>query len=317
MTLSSTDKPLLLRPADPDAPVEIDETKLNHRLIEIEEALVAAIAPVFREKKITHAEYELFRDVIRVLQRSNAVEGFLDVWLDRLTDETTADGWEGTPSNPEGPYYVPGAPLLKSIGPGACYVLPMRSDEPGVPLIVSGQVRAMDGKPLAMAELDTWQCADTGVYSMLGMDDQPDWNLRGRFHTDQEGRFEFRTIRPVPYMPADIQQIILDFYDALGKAHYRPRHIHLKVRHEDIAADGQFMTQLYFQGDPYLQADPGQNAHTRLAMPTVTNHEPAELKARGLQGHDFFHTAHFDLTIATATTVPRRAAQQAVPPTRS
>ncbi|MPY62115.1 dioxygenase family protein [Streptomyces spongiae] len=202
------------------------------------------------------------------------------MWLDRLTDGTTADSWEGTPSNPEGPYYVPGAPLLKPVGPGASYVLPMRSDEPGTPLIVSGQVRALDGQPLAMAELDTWQCADTGVYSMLGMDDQPDWNLRGRFHTDEEGRFEFRTIKPVPYMPADIPQSILDFYDALGKAHFRPRHIHLKVRHEDIAASGQFMTQLYFQGDPYLEADPGQNAHTRLAMPTRIHHEPAGAESR-------------------------------------
>lgn len=56
----------------------------------------------------------------------------------------------------------------------------LRPDEPGTPLIVRGLVRSIDGKPLAGAELDTWQCADTGIYSMLGADDQPDWNLRGR-----------------------------------------------------------------------------------------------------------------------------------------
>lgn len=180
--------------------------------------------------------------MIRALQDLNAVEGWLDVWLDRMTDETTADEWEGTPTNPEGPYYIPAAPLLQPTGPGASYVLPMRPDEPGTPLIVRGLVRSIGGKPLAGAELDTWQCADTGIYSMLGADDQPDWNLRGRFRADDDGRFEFRTIKPVPYMPADLPQIIHDLYNALGKAHFRPRHIHLKVRHADIAADGQFMT---------------------------------------------------------------------------
>lgn len=90
-----TQRPLLLRPDEPDAPIEIDRTKLSARLIEIEKALVTAISAVFREKNITHAEYERFREMIRALQDFNAVEGWLDVWLDRMTDETTADEWEG------------------------------------------------------------------------------------------------------------------------------------------------------------------------------------------------------------------------------
>lgn len=77
-----------------------------------------------------------------------------------MTDETTADEWEGTPTNPEGPYYIPAAPSLQPTGPDASYVLPMRPDEPGTPLIGRELVRSIDGKPLAGAELDTWQCAE-------------------------------------------------------------------------------------------------------------------------------------------------------------
>ncbi|MFJ8019354.1 hypothetical protein [Streptomyces sp. NPDC096311] len=297
--MATDGQPLVLRPADPDAPIHIDESKLNPRVMEIKEALVKAVGAVFREKNITHAEYERFREALRALQELKATEGFFDIWLDQMTDQTTAEEWEGTSSNPEGPFFVPGVPLLQPIGPGASYVLPMRPDEPGQPLIVRGQVRSLDGKPLAGAELDTWQCADTGVYSMLGMDDQPDWNLRGKFRADEDGRFEFRTIKPVPYMSPDMPQILLDFYDANGKARFRPRHLHFKVSHEDIADNGRFMTQMYFEGDPYLAADPGENSRASLAVPTVRHEDPEELTVRSLEGQSFYLAATFDIVIAT------------------
>lgn len=297
--MSGIDQPLPVRPDDPDAPIEFDRSKLHPRLIEIEHALSAAIAPVFREKKIKHAEYDQFREFLRALQELNIVDALFDSWLDRLTDETTADDWEGTPTNPEGPFYIPGAPLLRPIGPGASYVLPMRPDEPGTPLIVRGQVRSMDGNPLAEAELDIWQCTDAGVYSMVGADGLSDWNLRGRLRVDDEGRFELRTIKPVPYVIPGLPPVMLDLFAALGKTAYRPRHIHVKVRHDDIADNGQFTTQLYFDDDPYLPADPARLAGARLAMSAIKHEDPQELKARHLADHAFFLIADFDIAIAT------------------
>lgn len=291
------------RPEDPDAPFVPDESKLSPRLIEIKEALVEAVSKVFRDKKITHEEYERFRQVLIELQKMGVAHGFVDIWLDKMTDVTADDEWPGTTSNPEGPLYVPGAPVLKPVGPGASYVLPQRENEPGTPLIISGQVRSMDGTPLGGAQFDIWQCcADTGIYSNFGLDDQPDWNLRGKFSCDAEGRYEFRTIKPVPYMTPGIPQPILDIWDALGKAHFRPAHVHMKVWHEDLPG-GVFMTQMYFENDPYLGAnDPGENSLSSLAVTPVSHSDPEELKARGLEGYSSFLTQTFDIVAETTTT---------------
>lgn len=290
------------RPEDPDAPFVPDESKISPRLIEIKEALVDAVSKVFREKQITHAEYERFRQVLMELQQMGVVHGFVDIWLDKMTDASADDEWPGTTSNPEGPLYVPGAPVLKPVGPGASYKLPQRDNEPGTPLIISGQVRSLDGTPLAGAEIDVWQCcADTGIYSNFGLDDQPDWNLRGRFRCDADGRYVLGTIKPVPYMTPGIPQPILDIWDALGKAHFRPAHVHFKVRHDDLP-DGMFMTQMYFAGDPYLgDNDPGENAQRSLEVRPERHSDPEELKALGLEGYSSFLTVTFDFVAETAT----------------
>lgn len=60
----------------------------------------------------------------------------------------------------EGPAYIPGAPRLES----PC-VLPMRPDEPGERLIVSGVVRSTSGEPLPGAILDIWQIDANCIYS--------------------------------------------------------------------------------------------------------------------------------------------------------
>jgi protocatechuate 3,4-dioxygenase beta subunit len=57
------------------------------------------------------------------------------------------------------------------------------------------------------------------------------------------------------------------------------RHIHVKVRHDDIADNGQFTTQLYFDGDPYLPADRARLAGARLAM-SVIRHEADRCSGR-------------------------------------
>lgn len=292
------------RPDDPDAPFVPDESKMSPRLIEIKAALVDAVSGVFRDKKITHEEYERFRQVLMELQQMGVVHGFVDIWLDKMTDASADDEWPGTTSNPEGPLYVPGAPMLEPVGPGASYVMPQREDEPGTPLIISGQVRSLDGTPLAGAEFDVWQCcADTGIYSNFGLDAQPDWNLRGKFRCDADGRYEVRTIKPVPYMTPGIPQPILDIWDALGKAHFRPAHVHFKVRHDDLPG-GMFMTQMYFAGDPYLgDNDPGENAQHSLEVSPAPHSDPAELKSLGLENYSSYLTIDFDIVAETVASV--------------
>jgi protocatechuate 3,4-dioxygenase beta subunit len=64
--------------------------------------------------------------------------------------------------------------------------------------------------------------------------------LRGRLFTDDEGRFEVRTILPEGYL--------------LAPGYRRAKHVHLKVSHPDVA--GVLTTQIYFAKDPYNATDP-------------------------------------------------------------
>jgi catechol 1,2-dioxygenase len=128
--------------------------------------------------------------------------------------------------------------------------MPRRPDEAGDPLLFTGRVVSSDGTPLAGAELDVWHADAKGLYS--GFDPSlPEGILRGKVYTDDDGRFELRTVVPAPYtVPHDgpTGQMI----SACGWHPWRPAHIHLLV-----SADGhQVLTsQLYMEGDQYLDDD--------------------------------------------------------------
>ncbi|MBV8966873.1 MAG: catechol 1,2-dioxygenase, partial [Mycobacteriaceae bacterium] len=146
-----------------------------------------------------------------------------------------------------GPYYVPGAPMLEP----PC-VLPQRPDEPGEPLNFSGTVTALDGEPIVGALLDIWQADATvpGSYSNIHPG-QPDFNLRGKLRTDEQGRFELRTVRPAPYHIPD-EGPTGRLLGVLGHHSWRPAHIHVKLTADGY---GPLTTQLYFQGGEFLDSD--------------------------------------------------------------
>jgi catechol 1,2-dioxygenase len=159
----------------------------------------------------------------------------------------------------EGPAHRPGAPVLHSPA-----VLPMRPDEPGEPLVVSGTVRTTGGDPLPGAVVDIWQIDANNVYS--GMDTAdflpldipndstgvPADNLRGRIVADGDGRYEFRTVMPgVETFGLASEGPLAGLADALRFRGLRPLHIH-----SIVSADGclPLTTQIYFDGDPLVDS---------------------------------------------------------------
>ena len=58
----------------------------------------------------------------------------------------------------------------------------------------------------------------------------PDFNLRGRFRTDADGRFEVRTVVPAPY---EIRKAgpTGELFDLIGRSAWRPSHVHFRVSH--------------------------------------------------------------------------------------
>lgn len=68
---------------------------------------------------------------------------------------------------------------------------------------LSGRILGPTGAPLRNAFVEIWQVDNQGAYLHSGSDnkDQADKNFQGygRFLTDAQGHYYFRTIKPVPY----------------------------------------------------------------------------------------------------------------------
>lgn len=118
------------------------------------------------------------------------LEHYLDLLLDAEDEQAGHVG--GTPRTIEGPLYVAGAPLCEEAA---------RLDDgldPGTVLLMRGQVRDLEGKPLAHAIVDVWHANTGGTYSYFDPS-QSEFNLRRRIRTDAEGRYRFQSIVPSGY----------------------------------------------------------------------------------------------------------------------
>ena len=171
----------------------------NARLDAIFSDVLESLRRVIREHRVTEGEWRLgVAWLTEAGTQPNEIPLLLDVHLGAAVDEVSNAVEAGTENTLEGPFYVPGAPLLT-----APYVLPMRPDEPGERLVFSGTVRSTGGAPLAGAVLDVWHISADGGYSHFHAG-YPDYNLRGRLATDEQGRFEVLTVVPQPYeIPKD------------------------------------------------------------------------------------------------------------------
>ena len=118
------------------------------------------------------------------------LEHYLDLLLDAQDEQAGLTG--GTPRTIEGPLYVAGAPLSEG---------ETRMDDgtdAGTVMFLQGQVKDVDGKPIAGAIVDLWHANTKGTYSYFDTT-QSDYNLRRRIVTDSEGRYRARSIVPSGY----------------------------------------------------------------------------------------------------------------------
>ena len=118
---------------------------------------------------------------------------------------------EPTPALTEGPYFTPSSPKRKSIVPAGAA---------GTRLTLTGRVLRTNGRPVANALIDWWQCDARGVYDNSG------YRFRGHQFTDAQGRWTLNTVVPGIY-PG------------------RTRHIHVKVQ---APRRRVLTTQLFFPG---------------------------------------------------------------------
>jgi protocatechuate 3,4-dioxygenase beta subunit len=137
-----------------------------------------------------------------------------------------------TPSQTEGPFYPVELPrdsdadLLRN---GTL------SYARGQPVWLDGSVSDLQGKPVAGAQVEIWQCDEAGHYHHPGDGDRADKAFQGfgKVVAGADGRYRFRTIRPAAYSG-------------------RTPHIHVKVR---LGQRELLTTQLYVAGDPGNERD--------------------------------------------------------------
>jgi catechol 1,2-dioxygenase len=230
------------------------------------------------------------------------LETFLDLRTDEAERKAGVEG--GTPRTIEGPLYVAGAPLSKGearLDDGS---------EEGEVLFMNGQVRDVNGKPVAGALVDVWHANPLGGYSFFDPF-QPKYNLRRCIETDAKGRYRFRTVLPAGYAcpPEGPTQKLLD---QLGRHGRRPAHIHFFV-----TAPGyrKLTTQINIDGDEYLHDDFAFATRDGLIPEGDRSADPAEVRAGGLNAPfaeiTFDFVLHRERANAPNTVVTRAHAEAA------
>jgi protocatechuate 3,4-dioxygenase, beta subunit len=137
-----------------------------------------------------------------------------------------------TPAQTEGPFYPVSLPrdsdfdLLRN---GAL------NYTKGQPAWLDGDVTDLQGKPVAGAQVEIWQCDESGHYHHPGDGGRADPAFQGfgRITVGADGRYRFRTIRPARYSG-------------------RTPHIHVKVK---LGTRELLTTQLYVAGEPHNERD--------------------------------------------------------------
>ncbi len=228
--------------------------KLEHagdaRFKEIMESLVRHLHAFVRETQLTEEEW--FAGIQFLTATGQKCDGKRQEYIllsDTLGVSMLVDAINhrkpgvATETTVLGPFYVSGAkdmPMWADIA----------GDAPGEPAYVFGRVLDVGGKPIAGATIDVWQTDGEGFYDVQ----RPGGNesyARGKFTTAADGRYGFRTVRPVSYpVPTDgpVGKMLL----GMGRHPYRPAHVHAIV-----SAPGyqKVATHLFVEGDAYLDSD--------------------------------------------------------------
>lgn len=213
-------------------------------------ALVRHLHAFVREVELTPEEWE---EAIRFLTETGSFcvgdrQEFIllsdalgvSILVDAIANRKPAGATESTVL---GPFWRDGAPELPA---GATIV----KQAVGEPAVVTGRVLDTAGEPIGGALLDVWQTNGNSLYETQDPE-QPDMNLRGRFRTDGDGRFLFRTVKPVSYsIPFDGP--VGAMLRTMERHPFRPAHIHFIVSAEGY---DPLVTQVFVEGDEYLDSD--------------------------------------------------------------
>lgn len=165
------------------------------------------------------------------------------------------------------------------------------ADEAGTRCVVTGRVLDESGHGVAGASVDVWQANADGFYDVQRPEEMGVGDLRGRFATDEDGAFWFRSIMPSHYpIPADGP--VGRMLRSTGRHEFRPAHIHFEVGAPGMRT---LTTHIFVDGSPYLDSDTVFGVKESLVHDFVTVEDPEQADHFGVPAP--FRHATFDIVL--------------------
>src|SRR3954451_13741024 len=255
-----------------DAVLEAVTRAEDPRLREILLALIRHLHGFVREVRLSEREFQdAARIIVALGQKTTAshneavlIAGSLGLSALVCLLNNGDNGQTEPQASMLGPFWRDDQPLSKS---GASLV---RSPTPGPGLVVHASVVDGAGRPVGGAEVDIWHSSPEGLYENQDPS-QAEMNLRGRFITDEAGRFHFPSVKPAGY-PIPIDGPVGDLVRATRRHHYRPSHLHFLIYKPGFKT---MVSQIYAPDDPHIDSDVQFGVTRALLGDYVRHDEPS------------------------------------------
>jgi len=217
------------------------------RLKEIIQAMIRHLHAFAREVRLTEKEFNAAINYVTALgQKTTPSHNETRLMAGSLGLSTLVClmNNSGTSANLLGPFWRAGSPLVENGGSL------IRSETPGPPLFFTGKVVDTKGAPIADAEVDVWHASPKGLYENQDPE-QADWNLRGKFRTDANGIFRYRSVKPSGY-PVPMGGPVGELLTVQHRHPFRPAHLHALIYKPGFKT---IASQVYSSDDEILETD--------------------------------------------------------------
>ncbi|QRE77123.1 dioxygenase [Methylobacterium aquaticum] len=253
------------------AVLEVMARTRDPRLREIMTSLITHLHGFVRDVRLTEAE---FRDATAILNEIGALAsdshnefvlmaGSLGVSSLVCLLNNGDHGNTETSQSLLGPFWRLNAPRVENGG------TILRSETPGDPLFVNARVIDGAGRPIAGAEVDVWHASPVGLYENQDPE-QAEMNLRGKFTTDDAGRFWFRSVMMIGY-PIPTGGVVGRLLAAQDRHPMRPAHLHALIVKPGFKV---LISQVYDANDPHIESDVQFGVTKALLGDFVRHDEP-------------------------------------------
>jgi catechol 1,2-dioxygenase len=234
------------------AVLEVMERTRDPRLREIMVSLIKHLHGFIRDVRLTEAEFREATAILNEMGRLTTdthneavlMAGSLGVSSLVCLLNNGDGGNTETSQSLLGPFWRLNSPRVPN---GGSIV---RSETAGPPLFVHGRVQDQAGRPIEGAEVDVWHASPVGLYENQDPE-QAEHNLRGKFTTDGDGRFWFRTVKMVGY-PIPTSGLVGRLLAVQDRHPYRPAHLHALIFKPGFKV---LISQVYDPSDPHIDTD--------------------------------------------------------------